>query len=220
MFVGSARAVISGRLRGVYFSKTTLISDAGASLVLKSKSIRRLAKKPMGDIISYISKHRLVALDEAILNISNKKTVYVLHSAGQPSSSNTVRLLASRSAQSGKNIVICDTTGQSEKIVKDKPTKPKSELPILSIEENISVLSGTVSGSFFTSKTFSLTIKDLEKQFDQVFVCTNYRDAKLGLTALVDFNPGLVVISSLRKTKKSDIKFINSKQQIDLLFHD
>ena len=112
--------------------------------------------------------------------------------------------------------------GASEegKIVKDNSTTLNSELPIVKIADNISVLSGTAAASFFTSNTFNLTIKDLAERFDHVFVSTNNRDAKLGLMALAEFTPSLVIMSGLRKTKKSDIKNINSKQQIDLLFHD
>ena len=42
----------------------------------------------------------------------------------------------------------------------------------------------------------------------------------LGLIALLEFEPGLVMIAGLRKTKKSYIKNINARQPVDLLFHD
>ena len=85
----------------------------------------------------------------------------------------------------------------------------------------MSVITGKADGSsFFTAKTFNSTIKDLAKRFDQVFICTSNKNAQLGLMALLEFAPGLVMISGLRKTKKSDIKNIKSRQPIDILFHD
>ena len=57
-------------------------------------------------------------------------------------------------------------------------------------------------------------------RFDQVFICSSNKNAQLGLMALLEFAPGLVMIPGLRKTKKSDIKNIKSRQTIDLLFHD
>ena len=81
-------------------------------------------------------------------------------------------------------------------------------------------ITGAAGSSFFTSKAFTTTIKDLMGRFDQVFICSSNKNAQLGLMALLEFAPGLVMISGLRKTKKSDIKNIKSRQTIDLLFHD
>ena len=139
---------------------------------------------------------------------------------GQLTASNAARLLATQSAQSGRNVVLCDTTGQIEKEIKEKATKDESAFPIHNINNSLSVVTGTTGNSFFTSKTFNSTIQNLAGRFDQVFICTNSKNSQLGLMALLDFAPCLVTISGLRKTKKSDIKNIKSRQPIDLLFHD
>ena len=110
------------------------------------------------------------------------------------------------SAQSGRNVVLCDTTGQAEKEIKDKPKHDSSDLPIKSIGENISVMSGADGASFFTSKNFNTTIKELTGRFDQVFLCSSNKNAHIGLMALSEFEAGLVLISGLRRTKKIDIK--------------
>ena len=57
-------------------------------------------------------------------------------------------------------------------------------------------------------------------RFDQVFICSNNRSAKLGLMALLGFSPSLVIISGMRKTKKSNIKKIKTTQTVDLLIYD
>jgi len=220
IFLGCAVAVINSIRRGVYYTRSALLSDASAELTLKSKSIRRLSKKSISSIFSSLSKHRIVGLDEATLKLANKKVIYVFNSGGQPTASNAARLLASHSAQSGKNVVICDTTGQSEKEIKEKPILENSDLPIVGMEKNISVITGVNVGSFFTSSNFKSTIKDLIDGYDQVFVCSNNNNNQLGLMALEDFVPGLVMISGLRKTRKSDIKKIKTKQTLDLLFYD
>lgn len=139
---------------------------------------------------------------------------------GQPSSSNATRLLAVNSAQSGRSVVLCDTTGQAEKDIKDKPTQDSSDLPIKSIGENISVMTGAHGASFFTSKNFNTTIKELTSRFDQVFLCSSNKNTHIGLMALSEFEPGLVLISGLRRTKKIDIKNNKSRMPIDILFHD
>jgi hypothetical protein len=220
MLTGFALALINAIRRGVYYTRSTLISDVSAELNFKSKSIKQLSRKSISEIILFISKRRVVALDEATLKLANKRIVYILNSGGQPTSSNTARLLATHSAQSGRNVVLCDPSGQSEKEVKDKPAKKSSDLPVVSMGDNISLMIGAHEESFFTSKHFSSKIKNLTDRFDQVFICSSNRNAQLGLIALSEFVPGLVMISNLRKTKKLKIKNIKKRQPIDLLFHD
>ena len=101
-----------------------------------------------------------------------------------------------------------------------KNTSDDSAFPIHKIYDNLSAITDANGSSFFTATTFKTTIKDLENRFDQIIICTSDRNAQLGLMALLEFAPGLVMISGLRKTKKSVIKNIKAKQPIDLLFHD
>ena len=206
--------------KSVYYTRSALLSNANADLALRSKSIRRLARKSISNIMEQLSKRQLTVLDEADLKLVNKKFIYVINSGGQLTASNAARLLATQSAQSGRNVVLCDTTGQVEKEVKEKTTTDSSTFPIHKINENLSAVTDTNGSSFFTATTFKTTINDLAKRFDQVFICTSNRNAHIGLMALLEFAPSLVMISGLRKTKKSDIKNIKARLPIDLLFHD
>ena len=220
LFIGCAMSLINSTRRGVYYTRSALLSNANADLALKSKPVRRLARKSIPDIIEQLSKRRIIVLDEADLKLASKKFIYVMNSGGQLTASNAARLLAIQSAQSGRNVVLCDTTGQVEKEIKRKTTADDPAFPIHNINDNLSVVTGADSSSFFTSRTFNTTIKDLAKRFDQVFICTNDRNAQLGLMALLEFIPDLVMIAGLRQTKKSDIKNIKLRRPIDLLFHD
>ena len=179
-----------------------------------------MARKTITDIITQIATQQITELDEANLKLANNKIIYVMGFGGQPSASNAARLLAAQSAQSGRNVILCDTTGQSEKEINKKTSSLNNGMPIKNASDKISVITGAIDSSFFTSKNFDLTIKDLAKEFDQIFICTSNRNAQLGLMALLDFTPSLVIISSLRKTKKADIKNIKTKQPVDLLFYD
>jgi uncharacterized protein involved in exopolysaccharide biosynthesis len=220
LFLGCALALLNSRQRSVYYTRSALLSNANADLELRSKPIRRISKKTILNMAAQLSKQQITVLNEADLNLANKNIVYVINSGGQLTASNASRLLATQSAQSGRNVVLFDTTGQVEKEIKEKTTKDGSSFPIHNISDNLNVITGATGSSFFTSKTFNTTIKDLAGRFDQVFICTSDRNSQLGLMALLEFSPGLVMISGLRKTKKSDIKNIKSRQPIDLLFHD
>ena len=206
--------------KGVYYTRSALLSNANAYLALRSKPIRRLSRKSIPDIIEQLSKRQITVLNEADLKLASKKFIYIMNSGGQMTASNTARLLAIQSAQSGRNVVLCDTTGQVEKDIKEKNTAHDSAFPIHKINDNLSAITDANGSSFFTAMTFNTTIKDLSKRFDQVFICTSNRNSQLGLIALLEFAPSLVMTSGLRKTKKSYIKNIKARLPIDLLFHD
>ena len=218
--IGFILALINSKRRGIYNTRSAMVFDASADLALRSKSIRRLSRKPISDIISFFSKHKIMVLDEAAVKLSNKKVVYVFNSGGKPSASDAARLLATQSAQSGRRVVLCDTTGQSETGIDDSSSSTSSEFSIVDMGENINILANTNGSYFFTSKQFNSTIKDLTKRFDQVFVCSSNSNAQLGLMALTEFSPSLVLIAGLRKTKKIDIKNVKIKQSIDVLFYE
>ena len=222
IFIGCAISLINGIRRGVYYTGSALATDANADLVLKTKSIKRLSRKSLSQIISSISKRKIGELDKATLKLANKKIIYVMNSGGRVSSSNGAQLLAANSAQAGRNIVLCDTTGHSEKELEDEhePTKNNSDLPTRRIGDNISVLKGADGASFFTSKNFNSTIKELTSRFDQVYLCSSHRNGFTGLMALSEFDASLVMILSLRRTKKFDMQNIKTEKSIDLLFYE
>ncbi len=220
IFTGCALALINSRRRGVYFTRSGLLYNANADLALKSKPIRRLARKSISELTAQLSKRQIIELDEADLKLANKKIIYVMNSGGQPTASNAACLLAAQSAQSDRNVVLLDTTGRYEKETKETTTTQNSDLPIKNISNNLNIITGTIGSAFFTSKSFNATIKEMAESFDQIFICTSTKNTQLGLTALLELAPSLVMIAGLRKTTKSDIKNVKSKQPIDLLFYD
>ena len=77
-----------------------------------------------------LSKQQITVINEADLKLASKNIVYVMNAGGQLTASNTARLLATQSAQSGRNVVLCDTTGQIEKEIDEKTTTDGSVFPI------------------------------------------------------------------------------------------
>ena len=88
------------------------------------------------------------------------------------------------------------------------------------MSDNLSVMTDLSEAVFFTSKDFSSTLKNLTDQFDQVFLCSSNRNAQLGLMALKETVPSIVMVTGLRKTRKIDIQNIKLRKPIDLLFYD
>ena len=219
-FLGCAISLLNSARRGVYYTTSALISDAKAELALKIKPIRRLSRKSISDINSFISKRRIQALDEAEIKLANKNIIYIFNLGGKSSSSDITRLLATQGAQSGRKVVLCDTTLKSKKEIEDKPLLDISGLPIVNIDSNINLLNNANGASFFTSTSFGKTLEKLITTYDQVYICSNTLNSNLGLMALKNFNTSFVLIAGLRTSRKLDIRKLESEKPIDLLFYD
>ena len=219
-FLGCAISLLNSARRGVYYTTSALISDAKAELALKIKPIRRLSRKSISDINSFISKRRIQELDEAEIKLANKNIIYIFNLGGKSSSSDITRLLATQSAQSGRKVILCDTTLKSKKEIEDKPLLDISGLPIVNIDSNINLLNNANGASFFTSTSFGKTLEKLITTYDQVYICSNTLNSNLGLMALKNFNTSFVLIAGLRTSRKLDIRKLESEKPIDLLFYD
>ena len=211
--------VISTR-RGVYYSRAALISHSNAQLTIKSKSIRRISRGSIAKIKLILSKRRVRTIDEAEIKLANKSLIYFLNYGGQPSASGTARLLATQSSSSGRKVVLCDTTGESNREIEGTPSNHSCGYQVAKIDPYLSLVVSANGTSFFTASTFHSTIKDLMDNFDQVIVSSSNKDANLGFEALKEFNPCIVLLAGLRKTRRIDIKRLTENQPIDILLHD
>ena len=88
------------------------------------------------------------------------------------------------------------------------------------LNNNINIVTEVKGASFFASSSFTSAIKDLIAEFDQVIVCSSNRDSNLGLMAMKDFNPSVVLLAGLRSTKRLDIEKLKVNQRIDVLLYD
>lgn len=217
--LGCALALINPMRWGVYYTKSALLSDIQAKLALNSKSIKQLSRWPMSKITLELANQNFPVLNEADIKLSTNKLIYVFDSGGQPVAQNLLRVLATKSSQAGRNVLICDTTGRSALDHNNKVNENTSGYSIASLNDNIHILTEAKDASFFTSNKFAPTIKSLSKTFDQIFICSTKSNAYLGLMALEDFKPSFVLIAGLRKTKKLDIRKVKNKQPIDILFY-
>ena len=81
-------------------------------------------------------------------------------------------------------------------------------------------MTGNNSAAFFTSSNFNATIKGLISKYDQVFICSSNNEGILGLMALKDFDPSVVVIARLRSTRKAEISKIKLNHPVNILFYE
>ena len=220
LFAGSAFSLIKGRRRGVYYTRSSILSEVHATVALKANSLRRLARIPTSKLPNAIKQHRVAALDEAQVNVAEKPIVYVSNSGGKPSASQLGRLMATQSFRSGRNVLLFDLSSQSSKKGDDKSIKDVAGIAIKPSDETFDQAQGPGGSTFFTSANFGPQMKALIEAYDQIFFCSDDEKSNAGLMAVKSFDPALVLLTRLRKTKKANIQKIKSIHPVSILFHD
>ena len=221
--IGCAFAILLSSFKGVFYTRKSIIKFAKPSVALKSTSFRRLSRLPVSKLLDLLTKRTVLEVDEAEIILADKKLIYVINSGGRPTAYGTSRLLATQSSMSGRKVILCDTTGQILKEVKNDPGKENAGLNVSEIAPGIHILnqySESIRTSFFSDKNFEKNIKNLLSSYDQVYICAKNNEAYAGLIALKSFDPAVVLLSRLRKTLKSDLKNFINIHSIGILFND
>ena len=197
-----------------------MLTDTEADLVLRSRPFKNLSRQSFGNIKSHFSRRGVIEIEEANVKLSRKKLIYVLNYGGRSTASGTTKLIATLSSSSGRNIIICDQSGRSDKELEGKPIQEFSGLSVVKIDNKLSLTNEKNAGILFSSSTFNSTIKSFLATYDQVFICPKDNEAIVGLMALKDFDYSIVLLAGLRRTRKADIKKIKANKPIDILFYD
>ena len=221
LFFGFTVALLNALRTGVYYSRSAVIKGCKSDLNHKSKLIRRLAKMKPTNIEKYLKNYSSPELDELSIHLSSKRLIYVANSKSRYKTNGTTYLLASKSASTGRKVLICDTSQWKQKNANDQPKS--------SFEPSFSTTPGKVDfvnsraieeGSFFSSIEFEKEIAKFMTTYDQVFFCTNSKFSVTALKALLPFNPYLIVLARPKKTVKTEINMIKAIQPIGILLHE
>ena len=149
--------------------------------------------------------------------LASKNLVYVVNTGLTPSASQTGRLLAIQSSQSGRSVLLIDPT---LKLTNDSKTQKQiAGIDISPSEGGFDASHGSGDGTFFRSINFEKQIKNLLSSYDQVIISSDNQKSHAGLIALKPFDPALVLLTGLRRTKKEIIKNIMLLHPITVLFY-
>lgn len=223
LFIGCSIALLNSMRRGVYYTKSLLIEDSSPATILYSKPLLRISRLGLSGILSQISEKRLIELDEALIKLARQKLIYVINSGGRPTADGITRLLAAKSAISGRKVMLCDTSGLSSDENSKLTLKTLSGMSFTSTDGGPDVLQEfdiNKGVSFFTSSDFTNNMEKLIQSYDQIFVCCRTKEAVAGLLALKPFNPSVILLARLRKTRKNEVQNIKSIKEIGILMHD
>ena len=220
IFVGSAFSLIDGMRRGVFYTQSSILSAAQAAVSLEANSLRRLTRLSGSKLLNALKQRHIAILDETQVNIADRPIVYVTNSDGRPSASLLGRLMATQSFRSGRDVLLFDLSSQPSKDDDRKPIKEIASIAINTSDETFDQAQGFGGSAFFTSANFRGQMRALIDAYDQIFICSDDAKSNAGLMAIKSFNPALILLTRMRKTKKANIQKIKSIHPISILFHD
>ena len=220
LIVGSTLSLINGMQRGNFYTRSSILSAVQAAVSLKVNSIRRLARIPVSKLPNALEQRRVAVLDEAQVNLADKSIVYVINSGGKPSASQLGRLIATQSFQSGRNVLLFDFSPQSREKGDEMSIKDVAGIAINASDETFDQAQDFGGSAFFTSVNFERQMATLLETYDQIFFCSDDAKSNAGLMAIKSFEPALILLTRLRKTKKTNIQKIKSIHPVSILFHD
>lgn len=217
---GAAISLANSVRRGVFYTRSSIISRSKPKNALLLRSFKQFTKLSGSKLLSELEKGKSIELEEAHVLISNKNLVYITNVGKFLSAFHLSRLLATQSCLSGRKVLIIDFDKNSNR-AKDKSNKNTIDgIEIATLDEGFDQVNAQGGLPSFTSKMFERKIKFFLESYDQVFICSDLHKSITALIALQPLNPDLLVLSSLRKTKKNIIDKINDVSPISILFHD
>lgn len=206
--------------KGVYYTRSALQSDAEATTVLTSTRLKRISRLPGSKLLSSLSHRKILDLDEAAVILSDEKLIYVMNSGGHISAPEIARVLAAKSTASGRNVIICDSSGFVSKLESTKlKTKDVSGILVARSEIGFDIVQGDET-SFFTTSDFKSNIESLYSNYGQIFVCAQNKDGIPGLMALKKLNPSLIFNARLKRTQKIEVLKTKDIYKIGILFNE
>jgi uncharacterized protein involved in exopolysaccharide biosynthesis len=217
LFIGSAISLINVLRKGVFYTQSSVISLARAKSAFPSHTFRRVARLSGDRLIKVLNKRKQSSLDDVDVLLASKNLIYVVNTGATPSASQTARLLAIHSSQSGRSVLLMDPTLTS---TNDNETQKEiSGFHITPSEGGFDASNCGEDNTFFRSINFETQLKALLSSYDQIIISSNNQKSNAGLIALKPFDPALVILTRLRRTKKEIIKNILSLHPITVLFY-
>ncbi|MDC1265098.1 hypothetical protein N8Z93_06095, partial [Amylibacter sp.] len=208
LFVGAALSLVLARLRGVYYSKNSLVTEAQARLTANVRDLLHLRNKSLKDINTMlVKKPRSVLRDIAVeIHKSTAKQVVVTSSRAKLSGNDVARTLASYMQSDNMKVAVIDFSSKAKKldIDRERPsigsfavTENVGHISILRPDDNLAAI------EMLSQRSFLKKIQSLNSTFDLVFLCADNSDAVSLLSALEEQKTFHISIARIKKTKSA-----------------
>ena len=189
LFIGSTIALIVGKRKNVFYTRSSIISQAQPINTLQTSPIRRLARLSGAKLLSALDKNQPADLEEANAILANNKLIFIISYNGKPSASQVANLLTTQSFRSGRQTLLIDTNKISRKQDNEISTKNIDGVGIDISEEGFDRVTEHNDVPFLTSNTLEGQLNSLAC-YEQIVICSEGEKSIAGLIALKSFKPG------------------------------
>ena len=223
LFVGIALSIASAILRGVFFNQESIKAECSSEIFTKSKVIRRMANWPIAKIYERLEILNSPDLTEIGVHLSKKKVIYIINLGSKIKPEGIANILALQSKTSGKKIAVCNISHPQYEQTQDKHTNQISKVSFSKTDYDVDILNKIESKNntaYSRLTEFTESFGELENTYDQIFICTNMREALVGLSLLKPFKPEVVLLTRLRKTQKNKLRMIKNIQKVSVVLND
>jgi len=225
IFFGILMSCLISLLRGVYNSKTLLISGAQAQLNISIKSLRPLVDKNLDDINKILMKKPRSALRDMAADIykSGTNQIVVTSSRSSLTGNHVARALAGYMQSDDVKIAIIDFSSKHKLLNTDDQKLSVESFVIVENATHISVLmpkDGLAAIELISKKDFWKTTQSLGSNYDLVFLCADNDDAISLLHALKGQKSFHITAARTNHTKSATLSLMRLLLPIQGLIYD
>jgi uncharacterized protein involved in exopolysaccharide biosynthesis len=225
LFVGAALSLALALHRGVYYSKTSLITEAQARLTASVRALLPLRNKSLNDLNTLLMKKPRSFLRDVAMEIhkSAATQVVVTSSRTKLTGNDVARALASYVQSDTMKVAVIDFSSRAKKLDIDHERLSVGSFVVAESAGNISILKpdGDLAAmELLSQRSFWKDTQSLNKTFDLVFLCADNSDALSLLSALEEQKTFHITIARTKKTKSATLIHMRSLLPIQGLLYD
>jgi uncharacterized protein involved in exopolysaccharide biosynthesis len=222
--LGGIIVLIYGTLRGVYYSRRSLVLASKAQFNFNATKIMPLRKLSLGQIARLlIKKPRKVVRDLAIeIQKDGSNPILITSSRAKIKSRDLARILATYMQSNGSKVALINFSSATIKIKNNSSKMINDCFHVLENEENVFELySNNKSGALesLSDTNFTNNLENLKKSFDFIFICADNDNAMSLLRAVEKLKPFHIALARVKHTKFRTISDMHTITPIKGLLH-
>ncbi|MDC0108747.1 Wzz/FepE/Etk N-terminal domain-containing protein [Amylibacter sp.] len=224
-FVGAALSLVLALWRGVYYSKSSLITGAQARFTASVKTLLPLRNKSLNDVNTMLVKKPQSTLRDVAVEIhkSAATQVVVTSSRAKLTGNDVARALASYMQPDAMKVAVIDFSSRAKKLDFDDERLSIGSFVVSESTGHISILRPDIdlaAMELLSHRSFWENIQSLNARFDLVFLCADGSDAISLLGALEGQKIFHITVARTKKTKSAILMHMRSLLPIQGLLYD
>ena len=225
LFVGAALSLALALRRGVYYSKTSLITGAQARLTTSVRELLPLRNKSLNDINTMLIKKPCSVLRDMAVEIHKSAATQVVVTSlrARLTGNDVARALASYMESGTIKVAVIDFSSRSKKLDIDAERQSVGSFVVAESAGDVSILrpdSDLAAIELLSNRDFWKNTQSLNSTFDLVFLCADDGNAISLLSALEGQKTFHITLARTKHTKSDALAHMRSLLPIQGLLHD